>query len=75
MLKVVKSAVERRPRELAVRDAFGMLKIVCWPELVMVKSVPLVEVAKVTAPLLVVAKPVPMAVIVPEPPVEMHVPL
>ena len=29
------------------------------------KSVPLVEVAKVTAPLLVVAKPVPMAVMVP----------
>ena len=36
----------------------------------MVKSLPVVEVAKVTAPLLVVAKPVPIAVSVPIPPTQ-----
>ena len=43
----------------------GMLKVICWPAPVMVKSLPVVEVAKVTAPLEVVAKPVPRAVKVP----------
>lgn len=42
----------------------------------MVKSLPVVEVAKVTAPLLVVEKPVPMPVIEPvPPPALMQVPL
>ena len=53
LLNVVQSAEVRRPR--AVADAFGMLKIVCWPLLVMVKSLPVVDVAKVTAPVEVVA--------------------
>ena len=57
-----------------VTEEEGRLKIVCWPLLVMVKSVPAVLVAKVTAPDEVVAKPVPIAVMVPEF-CEMHVPL
>ena len=48
LLKTLQSVLESSPR-LSV-EAVGRLKIVCWPALVMVKSVPLVLVAKVTAP-------------------------
>ena len=61
--KVDQSVDVSTPRFVA--DAEGRLKMVCCPELVMVKSTPLVVVANVIAPLLVVAYPVPIAVRVP----------
>ena len=74
LLNVAQSEDVSTPRFVAEEE--GRLKMVCWPELVMVKSLPTVEVAKVTAPLLVVEKPVPMPVIEPEPPPAlMQVPL
>ena len=48
LLKVVQSADESRPR--AVFAAVGMLKVIVWPEPVIVKSLPVVEVAKSTEP-------------------------
>ena len=53
LLNTDQSALVSAPR--AAADALGRLKIVCWPELVIVKSVPVVLVAKVMAPLEVVA--------------------
>ena len=53
LLKTLQSAEVSLP--VFAADAFGRLKIVCWPELVIVKSVPVVLVANVMAPLLVVA--------------------
>ena len=72
LLNVLQSPVVRRPR--LAEDAEGRLKVICWPLPVIAKSLPAVEVAKVTAPLDVVAKPVPIAVMVPVF-CERHVPL
>jgi hypothetical protein len=45
LLKVVQSVDERRPR--ADADAVGMLKVMVFAAAVMVKSVPVVEVARI----------------------------
>ena len=48
LLKFVKSAEVRRPR--LVSEADGMLNAMVWPLPVMVKSLPVVDVAKSTEP-------------------------
>ena len=53
LLKFVQSDEVSTPRLVAL--ALGRLKVICEPLLVMVKSEPRVEVAKETAPVLVVA--------------------
>ena len=61
LLKVFQSAEVSLP--VFAADADGRLKMICEPLLVIAKSEPVVEVAKVTAAFDVVAKPVPIEVI------------
>ena len=71
-LKVLQSAAVRRPR-VPVEEAFGILKLMVLPVPVMVKSEPMVVVAKVMVGPACVCPVGPIAVM-PPPPVVRQVP-